>query len=311
MELYKKYRPKTLKEIVGQTQTITTIQKLLHNYPHCTLLSGPTGVGKTTIARIIANHLAGNSEFDIQEINCAEVRGIDSVREMIKQTKYLPFGQAKIWILDEVMQLPKTTQQAMLKLLEDTPAYVYFFLCTTDVSSLLPTIRTRCNSFQLSALSHIDLCSLLKRTCNAENAKISKDILSIIAKNCDGSARQAMQILELVILAEDDNERMRIVNEYDYKIDTEEFLGYLLLYKPEWIKVAQTLSATKQEPEGLRRAVLGFCNKILITNANKNIQKRAASIINAFEMDVFSSGLAGISLKCFELCHTKGGLNEK
>ena len=155
MELYKKYRPKNFKRIVGQptiTEQLTSMTRS-NQFPHSSLFSGPSGCGKTTLARIMRNKLdCGDQDF--QEVNCADFRGIDMVRDIRNRMNLAPIGgECRVWLIDEAHQLSSQAQNAFLKILEDTPSHVYFMLATTDPQKLIPTIRTRCAEFKVSSLN--------------------------------------------------------------------------------------------------------------------------------------------------------------
>ena len=129
MELYRKYRPNALDEMVGNEATIKSLKKELENGSHTFLMTGPAGCGKTTLARIMAKEV-GAGPLSIHEINSAENRGIDTAREVMEQMRFNPSdGNAIVWIFDECHQWLAPVQNAFLKALEDTPAHCYFFLC--------------------------------------------------------------------------------------------------------------------------------------------------------------------------------------
>src|SRR5688572_25883760 len=141
MELYKKFRPKTLKGVVGQEGAVSSLQSMIDKgrLPHTILFSGPSGCGKTTIARILKGILEC-SDLDFFEINCADFKGIDMVRDIRRYVGIPPLhGKSRVWLIDEAHQLTKDAQNAFLKLLEDTPKHAYFMLATTDPQKLLPT----------------------------------------------------------------------------------------------------------------------------------------------------------------------------
>src|SRR6266480_3545550 len=141
MEFYRKYRPKTLKGIVGQEGAISSLQKLIDKgtIPHALLFTGPSGSGKTTIARIVKDHL-GCGDADYQEVDCAVVESpIEAVRAIHRASHLSPMsGSCRIFFLEEVQSLSKAgfSQQALLKLLEEVPDHVYFILATTDPTKL-------------------------------------------------------------------------------------------------------------------------------------------------------------------------------
>ena len=144
LELYRKYRPTTLDQMVGNEATIKSLKKELENGSHTFLFTGNAGCGKTTLARIIAKEV-GAGELSIREINSADNRGIDTAREVMEQMRFNPSdGDALVWILDEVHMISSAGPNAFLKALEDTPSHCYFFLCTTNPEKLISPLKTRC-----------------------------------------------------------------------------------------------------------------------------------------------------------------------
>jgi DNA polymerase-3 subunit gamma/tau len=165
MTLYIKHRPTDLIGVKGNEDVVEALKNMLLNKescPHSFLLSGPTGCGKTTLARIIAAEL-GCFGSDYKEIDSADFRGIDTIREIGKQCMYKPLeSSCRVFVIDECHKMTNDAQNAFLKRLEDTPKHVYFILCTTDPSKLIPTIRGRCSQFQVKPLSEKVLLRLLK-----------------------------------------------------------------------------------------------------------------------------------------------------
>src|SRR5690348_5210133 len=155
--LYRKYRSKTLDEIVGQAHVTTTLSNALKQgrFSHAYLLSGPRGVGKTSIARILAHEINGlpytdESHLDIIEIDAASNRRIDEIRELRDRVNAAPVSaKYKVYIIDEVHMLTKEAFNALLKTLEEPPAHVVFMLATTEVHKLPDTIISRTQRFSL------------------------------------------------------------------------------------------------------------------------------------------------------------------
>ena len=132
MSLYLQYRPIELSQLKGNADIVATLEGMLDNRtscPHAFLLHGPTGCGKTTIGRIIASSL-GCKDSDFTEVDSADFRGIDTIREIRKSSQFMPtHGDVRVWLIDECHKMTNDAQNALLKILEDTPTHIYFVLC--------------------------------------------------------------------------------------------------------------------------------------------------------------------------------------
>jgi len=199
--LHIKYRPQTFDELIGNETTIESLKSILQREKgeiRSFLFTGPSGCGKTTIARIMANELKC-SDRDLQEYNSSNTRGIDTIREIANNCRYSPLnGKVKIYLLDEIHKATNDAQNALLKLLEDTPNHVRFILCTTDPEKLLKTIKTRCSTFVVSSLQRAKIMKLLKWVCEEEKCDISQKVIQKIAECADGSPRQSLVLLHIL-----------------------------------------------------------------------------------------------------------------
>ena len=210
MELYRKYRPETLEDMVGNEATIKSLKKELENGSHVFLMTGPAGCGKTTLARIMAKEVNAGP-LSIHEINSAENRGIDTAREIMEQMRYNPSdGDAIVWILDEMHQITSAGQNALLKALEDTPEHCYFFLCTTDPQKLIAPLKTRCSIINVKPLTNEEMTYLLKRTARSEKIKLGNEVYERICEIAQGGSRKGLKLLAKVIYLDSDEERLEV-----------------------------------------------------------------------------------------------------
>jgi len=216
---YRKWRPQSLAEVVGQEQVTQTLRNALDSgrVSHAYLFCGPRGTGKTTTGRILAKAVNcltnGKGEpcndcpmcqairegraLDVIEIDAASNRGIDEIRELRDRVNYAP-NQAryKVYIIDEVHMLTKEASNALLKTLEEPPPYVIFILATTEAHKVLPTISSRCQRFDFRRISQADIVSKLTRICSQEGIDMEPEALRLIAKSATGSLRDAENLLE-------------------------------------------------------------------------------------------------------------------
>lgn len=213
MSLVTKYRPADFDDMLGNRYVIEAVESLVgrdfEDVPRAWLFVGNSGCGKTTIARIIAKKL-GARDSGIYEVNAGDVRGIESMREIIKGCRYKPVvGNVSVYILDEAHQLTKDAQNAILKILEDAPKHAIFILCTTDEEKILGTVRTRCSEFRFDPLEEKDIRVLLVNVSLMEGMSIGDLVISEIEKRCAGSPRLALNMLERCSDVGDDLEKAR------------------------------------------------------------------------------------------------------
>ena len=290
-ELYRKYRPETLEDVVGNESTIKALKKELENGSHVFLMTGPAGCGKTTLARIMAREV-GAGELSIREINSAENRGIDTAREIMEQMRYNPSdGKALVWILDEVHQLSSAAQNAFLKALEDTPSHVYFFLATTDPQKLIAPLKTRCSIITVQPLKDEEMLYLLKRTARAEKVKLNSEIYEKIIEIAQGGSRKALKLLSKVLFLDSDEERLEVLRTSSDS-DSPEAIEFCraLLGKNSFTKLASILKELLkvEDAEKLRQCVMGYMNSVLLSG---KLSPEAVATMQAFSSaDTYKNG---------------------
>jgi len=301
MGLYQKHRPSKLSDVVGNDSTKKQLEVALKSkegLPHAMLFYGPRGCGKTTLGRIVANML-GCSKTDFQELDAADFRGIDSMRSIRRKVHYRPMeGPVRVWLLDEVHAVTNEGQDAILKVLEDTPAHVYFILCTTNPEKLKPTIRSRVAQFPVQELDEKELLQVLKRVCVLEEMRPSMDLLKHIASSSMGASRDALVVLEQVINL-DPEEQMASVERLVGEAAAVNELCQLLLKNASWKQLAGVVEKIKDDPETVRRSVLGYMSVVLRRSGNG----RAYSIMENFSANYYDLGKAGLDMSCWECCN--------
>ena len=219
--LARKSRPQTFEEVVGQKPVVKTLQNSLirNRVAHAILFSGVRGVGKTTLARLMAKALnckegptptpcnkctscteiTSGSALDLYEIDGASNRGIQEVRELKEKLKFMPASSSfKIVIIDEVHMLTTEAFNALLKTLEEPPAHVYFLFATTELHKIPITILSRCQRFELQRVQSAELAAHFTRLSENENILIEKGALSLIVRESEGSVRDGLSLLDQV-----------------------------------------------------------------------------------------------------------------
>ena len=220
--LARKWRPQSFSEVVGQEHIKRSLQNAIryNRLPHALLFSGPKGVGKTTMARILAKALncergpsiepcnkcisckeidLGNS-IDVQEIDGASNRRISEVREIRENVKYRPSrGRYKVYIIDEVHMLTEEAFNALLKTLEEPPPHVIFVFATTEPHKVPPTIVSRCQRFPFHRISSSIICHRISEIASAEKIDIEEDAIRLIAHSSEGSLRDALSLLDQLV----------------------------------------------------------------------------------------------------------------
>lgn len=218
--LYRKYRSKSLDEVIGQKHITDILSRAITqgNVSHAYLLTGPRGVGKTSVARILAYQINGlpydenSTNLDIIEIDAASNNGVEDVRDLREKVQVAPFhASKKIYIIDEVHMLSKAAFNALLKTLEEPPEHVIFILATTNIEKLPATIISRAQRFSFRPIGIDDAVKHLSSIAKKEGIKIENDALKLIAQRSDGSFRDSISLLDqLSSLVNTDKEKITV-----------------------------------------------------------------------------------------------------
>jgi DNA polymerase-3 subunit gamma/tau len=276
--LYRKYRPKTFSEVIGQEHIVRTLTNAisLEMISHAYLFAGPRGSGKTTIARLFAKAINCQQKnsfepcnqcracreinegraIDLIEIDAASNRGIEEIRQLKEGIKFVPSRlKYKVFIIDESHQLSKDAANALLKVLEEPPSHAIFILATTEIHKMIPTIISRCQRFDFRKLTLPEIIKKLELIAKEENVKIEKKALELIGANSDGSLRDAEGVLDQVIAFTKTFDKEKITLE-----DVKEILGVVDI---KLVERLVDLLSKKQTKE-----TIGFLNELIEKGVN-------------------------------------------
>lgn len=249
--LYRKYRPKTFDEVVGQNVIIKTLKNSIKNnkLSHAYLFSGPRGTGKTSVAKILAKtincektndfnpcnncnnciQINNKQSVDIIEIDAASNNGVDEIREINNKVNLVPSsGKYKVYIIDEVHMLTTGAFNALLKTLEEPPSHIVFILATTEPHKIPATILSRCQRFDFKKINSSEIVKRLNVIIKDENINIEEEALNELALLSDGGMRDALSMLDQVLAYSDDKITLKDIHEINGTITRQEINQFLI-----------------------------------------------------------------------------------
>lgn len=304
--LYRTYRPKNFGEVIGQKHIIKTLKNAVaeNKTSHAYIFSGLRGIGKTTIARILAravncenpidgepcnqckNCLAilNDETTDIVELDAASNNGVDEMREILEKVNFLPSVlRKKVYIIDEAHMLSTAAFNALLKTLEEPPLHVMFILATTEPHKIPQTILSRCQRFDFKQLSVEEISKEINLICEKENIKIENDAVVAIAESAEGGMRDALSILDQASVYSNDTITVEDVDCVTGRISNYKLIDLVKNLKEknaaEAIKIVGDLINSGKEVSRIVSGTIQFCRDILLykndidTKNSKNIYK--------------------------------------
>lgn len=300
--LYRKYRPQTFGQVVGQSAIVKTLQNAIisKKTTHAYLFCGPRGTGKTSVARIFAKALnclnpnqgepctectncieiSESMSPDVIEIDAASNNGVDEIRDIREKVKFLPSGaKYKIYIIDEVHMLSTGAFNALLKTLEEPPKHVIFILATTEPQKLPSTIISRCQRYDFKPLGTFEISMELKKICDKEDAYITDDAINAISEAAEGGMRDALSILDQVISYGNKDISIEDVNTITGTIGIDKMstlMGYIESKNVNYaLDAVNDFALSGKEVSKIISALLVFCRDVMLYKSigNKNTNK--------------------------------------
>ncbi len=310
--LARKWRPRSFEEIIGQEYIVRTLENAVQSgrIAHAMIFSGPHGVGKTSTARVLAKELNRKASpqdpesevsfyeeieegrsLDVIEIDAASHTGVNDVREIIENIKYMPSsGTTKVYIIDEAHMLSQSAFNALLKSLEEPPAHILFILATTEVHKIPPTILSRCQRYEFKRVPTVQIKERLEHITREEGIQISPDTLFLLAEEAQGSMRDALSLLDQLIAtfgtSIEEEDAVRVLGLSDRALIKGTFKA-LLNHDPKGaLEALNEATAKGTSPKRFAEDLLKLIRHALIikacgTNLLRDLSEQVASSIQA------------------------------
>lgn len=272
-ELINKHRPVTFDDVIGNAAMVRSLRSVIDKKRSKTFLFlGPAGIGKTTLARISAQTF-GAEPGDIIETDAAKYTGVDDMRQLTGNMNYRPLSPTgvKAMILDECHALSKAAWQSLLKILEEPPPWVYWFLCTTDASKVPDTVKTRAARYDLKPVARRELTDFLDRIAGDEKFKASEAVIDMCVRESNGSPRQALAHLALCADVEDRREAAEILRSAEDSSEAVDLARALVRGAglDELMGICARLKGEDQE--SVRRVVKDYLQKAILSGNSKDV----------------------------------------
>lgn len=288
--LHTKYRPETFADVLGQDVVVRSLKKVVKDArAHAFIFTGPSGVGKTTLARILAGEFAGagRSSVNLEEVDGASRSGADDSRELVNRSLYRAIGgsSTRFIIVDEAHRLSSAAWTILLKPIEEPPAHVYWALCTTEPSKIPKAISTRCLKYDLKPVNEELLIELLIKVVDAEGFTIEDDVIEAIAEASMGSPRQALVHLEACLCAKTVADARSLIRAAGQSKEIVDIARWLLAGKGlSWAAACKLVrSLDNSDPESCRIVLVNYFAAVLLNTTADNKAKAIFRLLECFK----------------------------
>lgn len=283
--LHVRLRPQSLSSVIGQDNVTSSLMAMIKagRVPHTFLLTGPSGTGKTTIARLIAQY----QHCSVIEVDSAIYSGIDKMRELLMGAQYAAMGakRRKCYILDEVQSLSKATWQTLLKATEEPEEHVFWVLCTTEPEKVPKTIRTRCHAYDLKPVHWETIAEYLAAVVEQEKLSVDDGFIEMAANRAQGSVRQALVYLSMLDGVTEEAQALSLLDQVDDGEDSLpiELARMLVSGKGGLLAAIEIVKRFEgQNMESVRIVVSRYAAAVMLNAKNANAAGMSANILSAF-----------------------------
>lgn len=284
-----KYRPDSFDDVLGQESVIDSLENYFaskKSFPHAFLFAGASGLGKTTLARIIARKFNCINTTNVLEIDGSTHTSIDDVRELQSSLKYGAIGDnpIKFIIIDECHMLSKAAWNALLKITEEPPEHVFFIFCTTELNKVPKAIKDqRCVSYNLKPVSSKDIADLLDYVVKEENLELEESAIDLIAREADGSPRRALNYLSKCRGCKDSKEVSQLLETFENESDVYNLCKLIISDRASWTKligIVKDLDLANYE--GARIQIFNYLTTCVMNSKTEDSAARFLRLLNIF-----------------------------
>ena len=284
------YRPKTFAEVIGQDDVVASLKRVVKDKrAKSFIFTGPSGTGKTTLARVLANVWCNGevTQQNLHEVDAAANSGADDMRKIVEITRTRAIGASpiKIILIDECHRLSAAAWTILLKPIEEPPNHVYWVLCSTEPGKIPKTIKTRCVEYALKPVPEEDILELITKVADKEKIDQSDEVLEAIAEGCGGSPRQALVFLEACTFCETAAEAREVIKSGGQNKEVIDLCRLLIGNRGRsWgaaIKIIKDLDG-KVDAEGIRITIVNYLMVVLLNTTSEQKAKPILAILEPF-----------------------------